>query len=214
MKKFNGNYSLIMEDYFDSSKEFFDFDYKDFVPFEENDNSFYTTLTKIDSFTTFFSGPYEICSYLNKDICCDKEQFRKNIYVQHISRSTGKVNRLPVIWNDETLHEIAINVNGNSVNYDNLTTKEVFNRMYEELTSRDSSFRAYVLRYVHNNPSINSYNCNLIREMNNINLSNSKIFEKLPEAFSSYREFRSLYLIYNSYLNSKEKKNNGFLKKK
>ena len=214
MKKFNGNYSLIMEDYFDSSKEFFDFDYKDFVPFEENDNSFYTTLTKIDSFTTFFSGPYEICSYLNKDICCDKEQFRKNIYVQHISRSTGKVNRLPAIWNDETLHEIAISVNGNSVNYDNAKTKETFDRMYEELTSGSSSFRDYVLRYVHDNPSINSYNCNLIREISNTNYDNSGIFKMLPESFSSYREFRSLYVIYNSYISTKEKKDDNSLEKK
>ena len=86
--------------------------------------------------------------------------------------------------------------------------------MYEELTSGSSSFRDYVLRYVHDNPSINSYNCNLIREISNTNYDNSGIFKMLPESFSSYREFRSLYVIYNSYISTKEKKDDNSLEKK
>lgn len=213
MKKISENYSLIMEDFFDGSKEVFDFGCKDFIPLS-GDDCFNATLANIDSITTSFTGPYDICSYLSKSAYFNKEEFGKNIYVQHISRSTGKVNRLPAIWNDETLHEIAISVNGNSVNYDNAKTKETFDRMYEELTSGSSSFRDYVLRYVHDNPSINSYNCNLIREISNTNYDNSGIFKMLPESFSSYREFRSLYVIYNSYISTKEKKDDNSLEKK
>ena len=36
----------------------------------------------------------------------------------------------------------------------------------------------------------------------------------LPESFSSYREFRSLYVIYNSYISTKEKKDDNSLEKK
>ena len=213
MKVFNENYALITEDFFDGGKEVFDFHYKDFIPLVDEEY-FNTSLANIDILTTSFLGPYDIYSYLNNDIHCSKEDFAKTVYVQYISRKTGKINKLPVVWNDKMLHAVATNLIGNSVDFANPTTKEIFYGMYSELIDSNSSFRDYVLDYVRSMPSINSYNCNLIREINNTHFDNREIFKKIPESFSSYREFRSLYVIYKKYLKYREKKEKVSFEKK
>lgn len=207
MKTFKGRYNLIKEDIGDGTKEVFDFADRvmDFACLKDKEAADVSVAT-IDSLTTVFPDIHYLYSYLNKEIMLDRETEGFSSYVRYKSRSTGCDAFLSTVWDDEVLHEIASNANGSKVNFENQTTKDVFSTMYNELRDSDSGFGSSLLNSSSNDTSINSHNRKLVGVASyGSDVGEFNFFSKMRNGFSSYREYRALYIAYCKYMKSLKK---------
>lgn len=206
MDDFKGRYSLVSESLEDGSREVFDFSdgIKDFVPVEYTGLS-RVALSKIDGFTASFENFQELNDYLLKRRSIRREFPTSRCSIQYKSNSTGEDTELSPVWNDELLQQVACNSNGSKVNFGNETTKNAFNLMYTELMKRDGEFRKSVISSTYKTTSVNNYNKELIEQAAS-NPSDTVTLARIVKSFSSYREYRALYLGYKNYINAKYKK--------
>lgn len=204
-----GRYKLISKNYEDNSEEIFDFSRQraEFVELREKGVPT-VSLATIDSLTTVFSNVSELYSYLEKKLCFDREEDRRKCIVRYKSNSTGKDEELTPIFNDEILHEIAVHAKGSKVDFEDETTKEVFSTIMSELATPGSRLGVDLMMIGSKDTTINNHNKGYVRQFAFEGKGDDPYtLGKLKESFTSYREFRALYLTYVRYLKRFKKDN-------
>lgn len=206
MKVFKGRYRLVAENVGEGTREFFDFssDTKDFVQYKDALMPT-VSLASIDSLTTLFDNFYSLDAYLSKSQHGNKEERPIKTCVTYKSNTTKEDAYLAAVWNDEILYEIASHVEGSRVDFNNDTTKNTFATIYNELIDRNSPFAEKLLSSSSNTFSLNIHNRKLVSLAHSGFYNIDNFYNKILDSFSSYREFRALYLAYKKYRLSLEK---------
>lgn len=215
MKVQSGRYKLVVEDILDGSKEVFDFkdDTRNFVG--ENEVVDSVSVASIDALTASFPNLKYLYGYLNKENYKTREDFSKKSYISYNHLVTKEEAMLDTVWDDPVLAEIAEHTNGGKVDFTNETTKHVFDTLYSELISRESKFGTNLLVTSNNTHHVNDYNKSLLKKcVFETSAYDSFLQRKIRGSFSSYREFRALYLSYINYVKNVEKKDGFSFSKK
>lgn len=218
MNDFKGRYCLIAEDVFENTREYFDFscDTMDFVQYEDASVPS-VSIASIDSLTTLFESFYELDSYLSKNqyqYVSPEDRTPVKAYVSYKSNTTKEEAFLDAVWNDNALYEIAKHAKGSRVDFNNSTTMDTFSTIYNELTDCNSSFATELLSSNSNTFSLNNHNKKLVSLAHSGFYNGDNFFCKVLDSFSSYREFRALYLAYKKHkLYLENSKSSQLLKK-
>ena len=134
--------------------------------------------------------------------------------------------RLPIIFDDSRLFEIASNLNGSNISFDNRTAEEEYFEI-QDLVAKDRDFITYVEResdydgvYISNSLISSMYNYNLaFKEANDFeNIEYNELVRACDDSrltflknAKSYKNFRTLYAFKKKYYEFKktiEKKEN------
>lgn len=193
-----GRYQLISEEIRTGAKEVFDFSSSnlDFVSSEDSVFS-KVPVAAIDKLTSAFTSFEELNEYSERNCSYDREWGSK-CYIRYKSNTTKEDAFLTPIWNDECLYRIASCANGSRVDFTDSTTEEMFKDMYRELGDRNSGFASSILKSRSNDTSLNKHNKILVEIAPN-NKNDPNFLREMQRAFSSYREFRALYIAYCQY---------------
>lgn len=214
MNVYKGRYSLIKKDLSNNDFEIFDFTSSifDFISEKDNDSMTEVSLATIDSLTTVFNGAVELESYFNKKSVSKEEDLMSSISIGYQNKA-GEAASLCVIWDDETLHKIASSANGGKVNLNDPTTNEVLHDMYYRLKDPSNGLADLLFNSSSNDTKVNDHNIRLIKASLNRHLD-STLYKRFTESFSSYREFRALYIAYKRNLAKMQKNKPQMLEKK
>ncbi len=195
-----GIYHLIDEDKDTKEREYLNFgSRKRFLDLKDCDNP-NTSLSVIDSLTTLFLDEKDFRSYLKDDM----ETYRDRLI--YITYKNNGEKKLACVYNDKVLHDIAektLGSQGGSVNLSDNLTKSYLYSMFREIKDPNSTFVDEVLARTKPSYSINDHNKELISEIRSDtaytqNYENFQLTRFLRN-FTSYKEFRALYLNYKEY---------------
>lgn len=212
-----GRYSLYKNNPKNNEKEVFDFasDTLNFTSLSDAKMD-KVSLATIDSLTTCFFSHYDMINHLDKENIHDRDEMIESSTINYKSNSTGNIESLEVVYDDETLHTIAKHAKGGKVDFSCDVTNDTFREIYRELRYGDGNLLTTLFH-----PESRTYN---------VNAHNKEILKKIPfidskederqiclfrHNFSNYREYRALYLAYKKHKMQKEmnKKDNQRNKK-
>jgi hypothetical protein len=194
-----GIYHLILENIKEGGREYLDFTgRRRFLPIE------YTTrysvpLSEIDEFTTQYQNEQSMRKSLDhSDI--------DPLYKAYITYNYCGEKKLSCLYNDSMLQHIAsktIGVKRGCINMADTDTKIVLFNIYKEISDRKSKLTEEILGKTKNSYSINVHNKELIADIH-VNQPHTERmlsyqFTQFVKAFTSYKEFRALYINYKEY---------------
>ncbi|MBR1386672.1 MAG: hypothetical protein IJ568_07575 [Bacilli bacterium] len=189
-----GRYFLKRENIYKEEIEFFNFKTMDF----EDKRNEGVMLSTIDSMTTLFSDGDELERYLSKDT--RKEHMYKYIIVYRNNKNEEERELNPV-WDDMKLNAIS-KISDGKINYDNNIMIELAEEIFDEIKKPNSLLARKIVKAKKNDLKLDDYNKKLVGAL--ASSKRSPFIGDLTEAFSSYKEFRALYLNYKENQNKKD----------
>ena len=191
-----GKYYLIKNRINSDEIEFFDFEKMDFMdgPVKSVD------LATIDALTSLFVDGQDLDNYLNKtnNHERDYEFLYKIIYK---TKKNEEFRELDAIWNDKNISALS-KISDSKVDFKNNISKELIFTVFEEVMNPNSGLARQIIKAKKNDLKLNDYNKKLIGVL----ASSKKVpfMDDFAEAFSSYKEYRTLYLNYKEYHDKKD----------
>lgn len=189
-----GRYFFKRENIYNDDIEFFNFKTMDF----EDARSEGVMLSTIDSMTTLFTDGDELERYLSKD--SNKEHMYKYMIVYRNNKNEEDKELKPV-WDDMKLNAIS-KISDGKINYDNSIMIEIAYEIFNEIKNPNSLLARRIVKERKNDYKLDDYNKKLIGALASSKRSPS--INDLTEAFSSYKEFRTLYLNYKDNKNKND----------
>ncbi len=195
MAKNNGIYYLIKEDMTDNTRYYFDFETMEY----SQDRVKGVQLSTIDAMTSLFSSPTELDQYLDREGYVDRETPFKYFISYRIRRKDDEKFLTPV-WDDTNISAISKITDG-KVDYSNYLVYDLLFKLVEELKDVQNGFAMTMINSKNNDTKICDYNKVIVGAIAGLNNKNEIPSGIIMEAFSSYKEFRSLYLGHKSQVN-------------
>ena len=228
-----GNYRLVQEDKEFGRKVYYNFVCEGrggFYDYDVKDNK-QVSLAKIDSLTTQFKSEKDFLDHL-KHTGFDSEEA-----TMYITYNYKGENRLDPVFNSPTLQKIARSALGEKngkVNPNDRETAFIFQRMFKLCKDKHNSlleqledninygsiaFKSEIVdsrNYEDKTYSINFHSYDFIKDMRD-KMKNYKdepyYYRKFVLAFTSYKEFRALFLNCVEYANKKKKQEEVYRKR-
>ncbi len=193
MAKNNGIYYLVKEDILDNTKYYFDFEEMNYS-LEKGKG---VQLSTIDAMTSLFSNPTELDRYLDREEFVDRENMFK-YYISYRIRRKDEEKILTPIWQDQNISALSKITDG-KVDYSNYLVYDLLIKLIDTIKETRNGFAMTMVNSKKGDIKICDYNKALIGMLASSRKKDEVSIGTIMDAFSSYKEFRSLYLGYKSY---------------
>ncbi len=191
MAKNNGTYYLIKEDLLDGSIEYFNFEEMDFS-LEKGKG---VSLPTIDAMTSLFSNGQELCNYLGKKDTLERD-YPFRFYIAYMPLKKENERHLDAVFDDVTLNAISKITDG-KIDYSH---GNVYDKFIEMITAIKDARTGLAMRLTHSKKDstrLSDYNKSIVGVLASSSSTHKEpSLPELMETFSTYKEFRALYLAF------------------
>lgn len=190
--KNNAVYYLMKIDKKTSKVEYFDFDFMQFIPERKKP----VPLSTIDAMTTLFTDGQELDDYLNKNDERDKNYNYDFKIVFKLRKKDANERIINPVWNDPTLSAIS-KISDGKVDFTYDKNLSILLTIIEMVKKAETGLARRIVGSKKDETCLNAENKKLIGAL--ANSSKMAFTGDLMEIFSSYTEFRALYLNYKEH---------------